>query len=433
MDPEGSEKDMINITTGDVLHAYGGFGQNEDYTVRLVCRMEDAVDGDMLRKAVKSAEKRFPYLLLRMHRDDEKIFYEENREPVAVINRKDRVRLGAAETGYHMWAVCYFEDNIYLEFYHGLCDGTGMYMVLSTILYYYVNQKYGETKEDGVRKVGEEIDPAEYRDPVDMLPEIDIRGIERPERKPAFSLIHDGGFTPCNTKIYEITIPERDFVKFSAENDASPGVMVSVLMARSIDRLFSERDKAVLSAYVVNARPMLGGMKSHHNCVTTVSLDYSERIRQMDFDRQCTVYRGKTFLQSDEDVVKNNFTYVSSMYKGVMKSTPALEDKLKTFGNMILGGSTFFTFIVSYVGKWKHEAIGRHIREFWTHVPSANDFLIEIAAVNGSIFLTVHQNFKEDALVKAFEREMAERGIECHVKEGVNDVAELKLPEKVSR
>ena len=46
---------------------------------------------------------------------------------------------------------------------------------------------------------------------------------------------------------------------------------------------------------------------------------------------------------------------------------------------------------------------------------------------------TVHQNFQEDALVKAFEREMAERGIECHVKEGVNDVAELKLPEKVSR
>ncbi len=46
-------------------------------------------------------------------------------------------------------------------------------------------------------------------------------------------------------------------------------------------------------------------------------------------------------------------------------------------------------------------------------MPNANDFLIEIAAINGNIYLTVHQGFEEDTLIKAVEEELKANGISC--------------------
>ena len=44
---------MIQITTGDMMHVHGGFGENTDYTVRLTVRMTDAVDGGILADALE--------------------------------------------------------------------------------------------------------------------------------------------------------------------------------------------------------------------------------------------------------------------------------------------------------------------------------------------------------------------------------------------
>ncbi|SDB52920.1 hypothetical protein [Butyrivibrio sp. INlla16] len=422
---------MKKITAGDIMHVYGSFGQGSDYSVRLVVRMEDEVDGDILRKSVESAANRYPYLLLRMKRDDNEIFYEDNDEPIAVLNQKERVTLGAKETGYHMWAVCYFEDKIFLDFYHGLCDGTGMYMVLSTMLYYYTKQKYGDVESEGIRTLDDEITPDEYLDPLDQLPEIDISNIPSLKLKPAFSLVEDGGFTPCEQRLFDVVIPEKDFLKFSSANDASPGVMVSILLARTIDRLFPDRDKGIMGSYIINARPMLHAPNTHHNCVNTVFFDYSDKIKAMPFDRQCTAYRGKTFIQSDEERIQKTMTVSASRNKAIAKATPTVEAKMQTYGMMLSGGRKLFTCMVSYVGKWKYPSVGKHIKEFWTHVPNANGLLVEIAAVNGKIFLTMHQNFEEDTVVRAFEKELTENGISFETTEMLNDVAHMELPEKV--
>ncbi|WP_029320763.1 hypothetical protein [Butyrivibrio sp. AE3004] len=422
---------MKKITAGDIMHVYGGFGQESDYNVRLVIRLKDEIDGNMLQEAVASAAGRYPYLLLKMKRNDNEIYYEENNEPIAVLNTKKRVTLGAEETGYHMWAVCYFEDKIYLDFYHGLCDGTGMYMVLSTILYYYTKLRYGDVESEGIRTLDDEIEPEEYIDPQDLLPEIDISNIPTPQLEPAFSLIEDGGLTPCEQKLYDVVIPEKDFLKFSSANDASPGVMVSILIARTIDKLFPERNKGIMGSYVINARPMLHAPKTHHNCVSTVFFDYSGKIRKMPFDRQCTVYRGKTFIQSEEERIQKAMTVGSSRNKAIAKATPQVEAKMQTYGMMLSKGRKLFTCMVSYVGKWKYPSVGKYIKEFWTHVPNANGFLVEIAAVNGKIFMTMHQNFEEDILVRAFEKELTENGISFETTEMLNDVAHMDLPEKV--
>ena len=414
---------MIQVTSGDIMHMMGGFGLGLDYTVRMKLRLADEIDDDMLKNAVEKTQRRFPYLSLRMRKNDQEYYYEENPTPVTVINTDKRISLNSDQTNYHVWAVCYCEDRLYLDIYHGIADGTGMYMVLSTLLYYYCAQRYGVSDSTGIRTLEDPVLLDESTDPIDSLPQIDVSAVKRPPVVPAFSLVSDAGLTASEPVIYDIEMPEKVFVKFSSAHDASPGTMVSVLFSRAIDDLFPDRDKPLTNSYVVNARPMLGTPLTHHNCVGTVKFEYSDRIKSMPFDRQCTVHRGTTFIQSDADRVRNSLLYTSSMNKSV-RMMPGIEAKKQAYAKMLGGGRMLFTYMVSYIGKWKTAQLSPYVKEFWTHVPNANDLLTEIAAINGRIFLSVHQHFSEDIVIKSFLHQLEENSVPYTMKEPVkNDVA----------
>ena len=419
---------MIQVTSGDIMHMMGGFGLGLDYTVRMKLRLADEIDDDMLKNAVEKTQRRFHYLSLRMRKNDQEYYYEENPTPVTVINTDKRISLNSDQTNYHVWAVCYCEDRLYLDIYHGIADGTGMYMVLSTLLYYYCAQRYGVSDSTGIRTLEDPVLPDESTDPIDSLPQIDVSAVKRPPVVPAFSLVSDAGLTASEPVIYDIEMPEKVFVKFSSAHDASPGTMVSVLFSRAIDDLFPDRDKPLTNSYVVNARPMLGTPLTHHNCVGTVKFEYSDRIKSMPFDRQCTVHRGTTFIQSDADRVRNSLLYTSSMNKSV-RMMPGIEAKKQAYAKMLGGGRMLFTYMVSYIGKWKTAQLSPYVKEFWTHVPNANDLLTEIAAINGRIFLSVHQNFTEDIVIKSFVHQLDENSVPYTMKEPVkNDVAFFPEP-----
>ena len=262
-----------------------------------------------------------------------------------------------------------------------------------------------------------------------MLPDFDLSKLPQQMPAPAFLVNDDGGAKPCAPAIIDIEIPESAFVQFSSASDASPGTMVSLLISRAIDARYPQREKMIKGGYVVNGRPMLRAPESHHNCVTTVRYDYSERMKKMPFDRQCTSLRGITFVQSDEDNVRKLMTVMSSRYRAGLSVPGSVEEKEKAFSRMMTGGRLFLTHIVSYVGKWKQKAIGTYIEEFWTHVPAANDFTTEIAAVNGKIGLSIHQTFEDDKLMEMFFSQLEENGIPYTVKAKTkSDVAFFQKP-----
>ena len=328
-----------------------------------------------------------------------------------------------------MWAVCYQGDRLFLDFYHGIADGTGMYMVLATLLYYYCSARYGVTDHEGIRTLEDPILPEETADPLDLLPSIDLSKLPQQTREPAFSVVDDGRAKPCEPTITDVEIPESAFVQFSSASDASPGTMVSLLLSRAIDARYPKREKEIKGGYVVNGRPMLHALKSHHNCVTTVCYDYSERLKNMPFNRQCTALRGITFLQSDEDYVRKAMTVISSRYRAVLAMPCSAEEKMKVFGQMMAGGRKFRTHIVSYVGQWKQAAVGRYIEEFWTHVPTAVDFTTEISAINGKIGLSIHQTFEDDKMLELFFSQLEENGIPYALKAKMtSDVAHFQKP-----
>ncbi len=403
---------MINVTTGDCLHAYGSQGLGLDYAVRLEVRMKDSVDAGVLRKALDNTAGRYPYLLLRLCHSGTELYYEENTAPVVLLNTDRKITLASAQTNDHVWAVCYFGDRIYLDIYHGIADGTGMYMLFSTLLYYYCHDRYGVSDYTGIRTLKDEIEKGEYEDPQDSFPEMDLSQIPAGGLPEAFSVIQDGGaVTDGKDYICDLTIPEDEFLTLCHKYEASPGTMVSLLMTRAIHALNPDTDKPVNGSYVYNGRPMLGALLTHHNCVGTNVFQYSDTMKKMPFDLQATAYRGMTFVQSDADRVRMAMAVSAARVNMVKKAAATYEAKKAAFARMLEGGKSRFTYMVSYVGKWKYASVEPYILEFWTHVPAANELLTEIAAVNGGLFLSVHQSFAGDSYINAFCEQLREHAV----------------------
>ena len=410
------------------MHVHGGFDSQVDYTVRISVRMTEPVEADLLCRALERTQRRYPYLCVRMRRGGDAFYYDDNPRPVVLLRQDGRVRLNEAETNFHAWAVCCAEDRIHLDFYHGLTDGTGMYRVLATLLYHYCAERYGAAAREGVWTSEDPIAPEETADPQDTLPPPEAP-YAPPAFAEAFTLDRDGGLTAGEPTIWDVEIPEDAFIAFTSANDASPGTMVSLLMARALDGLYPERSRDIISAYVVNARPMLRAELTHHNCLTMALFPYTDRVRAMPFSRQCTVYRGMTFIQSDEDRVVPAMAANAGRIRAAAQSAATAEEKMRAFGPAFRGGEGFITFLVSYTGKWKHPALGSHMRELWAHPPNTFGLMVEIGAAGGRIFLTIQQQYREDTVREAFLRQLEEHGVPYALRRVLqSDVAVFRAP-----
>ena len=164
----------MKISTGNLLHAYGprpGDDMHYPYSVRLVVRMADPVDGGCLRRAMEPTARRYPYYCQKLRRQGEEIVLEPNDAPVPVTEGDAPLCLGSPEANGHLFAAAFSGDRLYFDMWHGYADGAGMYNVLRTLLYYYCRERYEPELEPGpIRVLGEEIDPAEAVDPMDALP-----------------------------------------------------------------------------------------------------------------------------------------------------------------------------------------------------------------------------------------------------------------------
>lgn len=397
---------MIEITRGDALYLYGSFGLKLDYTVRVSVRMQDPVNGEILKDALEKTRQRYPYLSLRIRKNETKFYYEENPAPVVLFHTDESVTLNSPESNYHIWAVCYWDDWIHLDISHGTTDGTGMYMVLATLLYYYCEECYGLTDHTGIRTLEDPITAEETADPADTVPPLPPAALNRPQMPEAFSLLKDAGLTPAATKIYDITIPEEEFVRFSKEHLASPGSMVCILFSRAIDRLYPKRESPLMNSYIINARPMVKDSKTIHNCVQTVQFEFSDAIKELSFEKQCGFHREITARHASEKRVKENVAYYANLTNIVMQKANGVESRKMAFAMILNDVRKYFTYMVSYVGKWKYPQIEPWVKEYRARVPIVNDLLIEIAAMRGNFYLSVHQSFQEDIVLREVLNEL---------------------------
>ena len=400
----------MRVTRGDATMLYATMVGS--YTFRLHLRMDERIDEGQMRIALDKTAKRYPYFCVSLRQNEKDIYYEENAAPIALIHSSDVPVLSSPQSNGHIWAVSYWEDHLYLDFFHGRADGAGVYPMVATLLYYYQQERYGLTEDTGIRTLEKPVTEQETHDPVDDLPLIDLSALKAPPVETALNLMEEKKLPRADGKgvVYRLSFPEETFIPFIKENDATPGLMACVLYARAIERVIPEHSAPIISNYIVNARPMLHAKETFHNCTNRVVLRYDEKVREMPLERQGTVYRGKTFIQSDENVIRNGMIAAGSLAQMLM-DLPDLKTKVQAAGQAIGGTYQGASFMVSYVGQWPYRQLEDHIREFWTYTPAGPFPLIEVAAANGKVFLSIMQSFEEDMFYQALIDELKEHGI----------------------
>ena len=397
--------------------------------IRIKIRMCDLIDPDVLRHAVDTTMRRYPYFCVELQKKSGQYVYVDNKRPVVIYDSMDSVELNAEESNYHMIAFSYHNNWVILDVFHGLTDGTGAYEVLRTLLYYYCSEKYGvKLSPKGIRVVEDEISLEEWEDPIEKAS--DLSSPVRSELKKALNIIENAGLQDDVIKtVYSVVIDESEFMQFNVEKDGSPGTMTALFLSRAVAKLFPNVEDPIRIALCVNQRKALCKPKTHHSVVGAAMLEYKDKIRDWPLDRQATAFRGMVFAQTMDETV---LAGVSS-FKGVTEMLLSKETDQERLDFMAYLGkmaTQMLTATVSYVGKANFKEAEKYIRDFRTWTGGTGNYLcVEIAAVNGRFTLDFIQPFSSPILVNAFLKELSDNGITYDLQDvSVLAVPNIRLP-----
>ena len=393
--------------------------------IRIKIRIRDMIDAEILRHAVDTTMERYPYFCVELQKKDGQYIFAENHRPVVITNSLHGVALNSEASNYHMIAFCWLDNWIILDVFHGLTDGTGAYEVVRTLLYYYCSERYNvNLNEEGIRLVGDEISAEEWDDPV--ANRTDLPNPRRNDQmSDALNLTTCAGLEADHRNtVYSIAISESEFMRFSLDNDGSPGTMISLLLSRAIAKLYPDAEDIIRITLCVNQRNALHTPKAHQSLVGGVFLEYKEKMRKWPLAKQATAYRGMVFAQTQEENVLMGVSSIKGI-NGLILSKESDQERLGVASYINALASRVVTATVSYVGKANYREAEQYIRDFrtWTASP-ANGLTIEISAVNGRFTLDFLQTFSSPIFVNAFLKELEENGIVYDLQ----DVNELELP-----
>ena len=392
--------------------------------IRLRIRMRDLIDPEVFRHAVDTTMKRYPYFLVELQRRNGEFYFAENHRPVVITNSLHGVELNSEDSNFHMIAFCWQDNWIILDVFHGMTDGAGAYEVMRTLLYYYCSERYNvELNDEGIRLVGDEISEEEWADPV--ANRTDLPTPTRNEMPNALNPVAAAGLEEDQQQTaYSIAISESEFMRFTLDNDGSPGTMVALLLSRAIAKLFPEAEDVIRIALCVNQRKALGTPLAHQSLVGGVMLEYKDGMRDWPLGRQGTIYRGMVFAQTEEETVLAGAASNAGMVQMILSKESDAE-RLEVIAAINEMTKKLITATVSYVGKANYKEAEQYIRDFrsWTSSAS-NGLLVESAAVNGRFVIDFLQKFSNPLYVNAFLKELEDNGIVYDLQ----DVQELDLP-----
>lgn len=400
---------------------YYGTSKEAPNTVIVTIEMKDEVDEKLLSDVVSRVMERYPYFKKTVIVSGNEYLLEDNPEPIVVKRGNAPQMLGGKETNGHLLAFSCEGKHICLSFFHGLCDGAGLFPLIRSVLYYYCCEYYHMVlPAEGVNRIGSPISEEEVEDPYPDHVDEGIAAIGRYKGKRAFQL-RDGGLisTDCPT-LFRIRIPENAFMAYTKARDGSPATMISVFLYRAIHELHPDAELPVVCGMAMNIRPVLKKPKCHHSVVSQLFLEYKPQMAKMDVQTLATCSRGMVMLQSQpENVwtsVRNNISFFAALEK--LPDVPAKKEYMK---QIVARSMQMDTYKVSYVGKASLGSAEKYVKAV-DSCPNINGagIMVEVNALNGWFHLSFMQEFQEDVYVKEFMKQLDMAGIPFEAEEGVS-------------
>ncbi len=372
-------------------------------------RFDKKISGSALSTAITYARKRYPYFRTKLVEKDGDFYIIQNKQTLSARKTKKLAHLGHMSVGNHLIDVTYYGKSLYISFHHALCDGRGVMPFIETLVYYYCKQKYkAKTIPEGVRLRKDPLLPGETIDP--FMQEYDFDN-----NKEFISLSRDSFAIPENvpsneTMDYrcEVKVSYRDFIKVCKDNNATPVILVSLLMSKAITGIYPDYDKPINANIATDMREALGCPNTYKNCVKSMILPYSREISLKTLKEQATEYRAILKAQRDRDYCRKEANAMLGLFNK-LDSLSSFEEKQKImsyFDSFLLN-----TYVISYLGQFKFGDNAKYVKEMYLYNSGAAGLGITMIACKDSFCICFKQSFSSNKYVRGFCMQLDKYGI----------------------
>lgn len=374
--------------------------------------LKDEIDCSVMYDAMQRTIKRYPYFAFRIIRTETGFDKIENTLPIIVKDSfSEELVLGSEAVNYHWVAAACEGKRLKLAVHHMIADGRSAMRFYKTLLYCYISEKYGiELDPTGITLPDSPISPDEDVKVFNLLDGED--GTMRTTVEDPFVIPE-----PVNDEmkgyLYQVTIPEKDFVASSKGTDNSPVTLLTVCMAKMFQELCPENDKDIYAGIAIDVRNALNCPESRFTNSYVVFIKHSPSKLDMDIERLGTMTRGQIIVQSQDDILRYVHNSVMRISAQIRNTTDQAERQRLMHSIYQLVASDP-TYSISYVGNPEWGSLESYIEEEYTLIMNKKLFL-EVNAAGGKFCIAWVQGFENDAYVKAFQSLLCENGINCEV------------------
>ena len=374
--------------------------------------LKDEIDCSVMYDAMQKTIKRYPYFAFRIVRTENGYDKIENQLPIIVKDSfSEEIVLGSEAVNFHWIAAACEGKRMNLVIHHMIADGRSAMRFYKTLLYCYVSEKYDiQPDPKGITLPDSPISPDEDVKVFNLLDGED--GTMRTTVKAPF-VIPEAVNDEMKGYLYQVTIPEKEFLASSKGSDNSPLTLLTVYMSKMFQKLCPENEKDIYAGIAIDARNALNCPESRFTNSYVIFIKHSPSKIGLDMERLGTMTRGQIIVQSQEEILRyvhNSVMRISAK----IRSTTDQGERQRLMHQIYQLVASNPTYTISYVGNPEWGSLEPYIEEEYTLIMN-NKLFLEVNAAGGKFCIAWVQGFENDAYVKTLQSLLQENGINCDV------------------
>ncbi len=384
--------------------------------------LDDAIDADILKEAVKKAIKCHYFFGLKPVLDDKGIvwFEENNAEPQIFYDDGTPRNLGSDETNGYLFRVLYKDNCISVSDMHALSDGRGLYAFLGTLLYEYYILSGQKIDPEGCVLTEEGADDQGVK--ARLLDEIP-RGL-KPDGiyipKDVFIIPEERTLIESvDTKVFSVEFGSQDLLSFAGENGGTPATIIMTLMSDLLYEIYDVGNREISASLPVDMRRFFSD-KALSNYCCSATVPFRKELTDRTFKEKVLAVREELKIQTrKENLIAGLYPLLET--QDIVRSQPLTDSEV--FAHQIHKRAQKekttapYTYILTNVGRFPFpQGVLDRITGISMYAPNTGGSpLLGLFTLGGRMLLYFYQNFETDALPEGMVRKLKGYGIDAKI------------------